>query len=241
MSTTQAKEIILDRISVEVFLGHNAIGVYIALSKHSSALNALPYHQALGTIQRHAFDAFILSLCKLYERPSERYPNYSIPTTLKILRADPCCLAAGIQNSVGLEQFIRTHVDNNFAVRGPDDITRIPSLLLDHFSDHCPRTPPRDGNKLDQTLDALKVLRDKRVAHHEDADLASLSKTDLDGALRLLAFAQTYINLVGSGFFGFSQETEVAVDRFNPNKSVVWPELIRMIGTLEQASGHVRK
>ncbi len=241
MSTTQVKNIILDRIKVEVLLGHNAIGVYIALSDHSSTLNALPFHQALGTIQRHALDSFILSLCKLYERPSQRYPNYSIPTTLALLREDPSNLAAGIQNHVCLEQFIQAQVDHSFAVRCPDDMARIPMLLLDHFSEQCPRTPPRDGNELDHILDALKVLRDKRVAHHEDADLASLSKTDLDGALRLLAFAQTYINLVGYGFFGFSLEAEVDADEFGPSKSVVWPELNRMIGLLEQEGGHVRK
>lgn len=241
MSTTQVKDIILDRIRVEVFLGHNAIGVYIALSDHSSALNALPFCQALGTIQRHALDSFILSLCKLYEGPSPRYPNYSVPTTLALLREDTSSLAAGIQNHVRLERFVQAHVDHSFAVRSPNDIAQIPELLLKHFSEQCPRTPPRDGNELDHVLDALKVLRDKRVAHHEDADLASLSKTDLDGALRLLAFAQTYINLVGYGFFGFSQEAEVDADEFAPNKSVVWPELNRMIGLLEQESGHVRK
>lgn len=81
-----------------------------------------------------------------------------------------------------------------------------------------------------------KFFRDKRVAHHEDADLASLSKTDLNGALRLLTFAQTYVNLVGSGFFGFSQEGEVYVDRFDPHKRIVWPELNRMIELFEQGA-----
>ncbi|HBA85522.1 MAG TPA: hypothetical protein DCZ95_15660 [Verrucomicrobia bacterium] len=240
MSTTQVKDIILDRINVEVFLGHNALGVYIALSDHSSILNALPFRQALGTIQRHALDSFILSLCKLYEKPNQKYPNYSIPTTLALLQEDRFNLADRIQNHVRLEQFIQANVDNSFVVRCSDDMTRIPALLLDHFSEQCPRTPPRDRKELDYILDALKVLRDKRVAHHENADLASLSKANLDGALRLLAFAQTYINLVGYGFFGFSQEAEVNSDGFAPSKSVVWPELNRMIGLLEE-SGHVRK
>lgn len=236
MSTPQAKDIILDRIKVEVFIGHNAIGVYIALSDHASTLNSMPFHQALGTIQRHALDAFILSVCKLYEGPSERYPNYSIPTTLELLRGTPSDLAAGIQNHLRLARFIQIRVDDTFAVRGPDDIKRIPGLLLDYFTEQCPRTPPRDGNELDYILGALKVLRDKRVAHHENVDLTSLSKIDLDGALRLLAFAQTYINLVGYGFFGVSQEAEVDAGRFDPSKSAVWPEMNRMIGRLEQGA-----
>lgn len=235
MSIEKAKDVILDRIAIEVFLGHNAIAVYMALSDHSQALNALPFHQALGTIQRHALDAFILCLCKLYEKPDHRYPNFSIPTTIHMLQEGISNLTVGVQNGVRLDQFVKKYIDPAFTAEAPGNISRLPALILDHFTDLCPRTPPRKGKELDLVLDALKVLRDKRVAHNEDSDLSSLSKTDLDGALRLLAFAQTYVNLVGYGFFGFSQEGEVEADRFDPNKSVVWPELNRMIGLLEQS------
>jgi hypothetical protein len=238
MSIVRAKEIILDRVSTEVFLGHNAIGVYIALSDHSLKLKTLPFRQALGTVQRHALDAFILSLCKLYEKPNQRYPNFSIPTTLALLREDTSGISAGIQNYIRLERFIQSNIDSTFTVRGPDEIARIPALVLDYFAEQCPRTPVRNGKELDRIFDAMKTLRDKRVAHHEDAGLSSLSKTDLDGALRLLAFAQTYVNLVGSGFFGFSQKGEVDAATFHPCKSIVWPELNRMIGLLEQDAPH---
>lgn len=237
MSILRAKKIILDRISIEVFLGHNAIGAYIALSDRSSTLNALPFRRALGTVQRHALDAFILSLCKLYEKPN-RYPNFSIPTTLALLQENTSGLSAGIQSHVRLEQFIQSHIDSNFAVRGPEEMAHIPTLVLDYFAEQCPQTLAGNGKELDRIFDALKVLRDKRVAHHEDVDLSSLSKTDLDGALRLLAFAQTYVNLVGYGFFGFSQEGEVDVATFDPCRSVVWPELNRLIGLLEQDASH---
>ena len=236
MSTVKAKDIILDRISVEVFVGHNAIAVYIALSEHSHALNNLPFKQALGTVQRHALDAFVLSLCKLYEKPDKRYPNYSIPTTVALLKETVSDLTVRPQSQAQLENFIQTRIDPTFTVVDQSRIGCIPGIILNHFSKECPRTPPRDENELDHILDALKVLRDKRVAHHEDADLSSLSKTSLDGALCLLAFAQTYVNIVGYGFFGFSQEGEVTADRFEPCKSVVWPELNRMIRLLEQAS-----
>lgn len=236
MSSTQAKEIIFNRINTEVFLGHNAIGVYIAISDHSSKLNALPYRQALGTMRHHALAAFILSLCKLYEKPNKRYPNYSIPTTLTLLRENPSDLSLENRNYVRLAQFIQLHIDPSFAIESENDITCIPSLILDYFWQQCPQTPPRHGNEMDQILEALKVLRDKRVAHHEDANLSLLPKTDLTGALELLAFAQTYINLVGYGFFGFSQDGEVDASRFDPCNCVVWPELKSMIKQLEQSA-----
>ena len=133
-----------------------------------------------------------------------------------------------------LEQFIQEKVSQEFVVRNPNHIRLIPGLVLKYFVEECPRTPPRDGKESDIIFDALKVIRDKRVAHHEDADLSLLSKTDLDGAIQLLTFAQTYVNLVGYGFFGFSPKGIVSVESFAPAKSTLWPELSRMIGLLEQ-------
>jgi hypothetical protein len=236
MSTVRVKDIILDRISVEIFLGHNAIAVYVALSDHSHTLNYLQLHRALGTIQRHALDAFILSLCKLYEKPDNRYPNFSIPTTIRMLQEDLSCFTNRVYNSARLERFVKANIDSNFSVRTSSDISLLPELILNYFSEQYPRTPPREGNELDLILDALKVLRDKRVAHHEDADLSSFSKTDIAGAQRLLAFAQTYVNLVGYGLFGFTKEAEVGTNKFDPQKSVVWPEMEQIIGLLEQSN-----
>ncbi|MBW2016777.1 MAG: hypothetical protein JRJ01_08040 [Deltaproteobacteria bacterium] len=235
MSTLQAKDIIFDQISTELFLGHNAIGVYMALSEHSAKLTSSPYRQAFGIIQRHALDAFILSVCKLYEKPNQRYPNYSIPTTLELIKKDIPNLSLENLDIVKLVKFIQQKIDSNFAICQKDDISRIPTLIRDYFSLHCPQTPPRAGYELDGILDALKVLRDKRVAHHENTDISSMNTTDLNGALQLLAFGKTYINIVGYGFFGFSTNGIVSTDKFEPQKSVIWSELNLMIKVLEQA------
>jgi hypothetical protein len=232
MSIEKAKDIILDRIPIEISHGHNAIAVYMALSDNSNTLNATPFHNILGTIQQHALDAFILSVCKLYEKPNRRYPNFSIPTTICMLKKGQSELTVKGQKVVVWEPFIKAHIDPNFTAAALTDTSQLPDLILAHFSEKCPRTPLREGNKLDLDLDAVKVLRDKRIAHSEDADLSLLSKTDLDGAKRLLSFAKTYMNLVGFGFFGFSQEGEVRCGDFEPCKSVVWPELNRMIDLL---------
>lgn len=233
MGTEKAKDIILNRVMVEVFLAHNAIAVYVALSDHSQPLNASRFKRTLGFMQRHAFDSFVLSICRLFEKPSERYPNFSIPTALNLLQQSRTTLTQGIQNPALLEEFIRSRIDSRFVAINQNQIERIPAILLDYFSNECPRTPPREEKELDIILDALKVLRDKCVAHHEDTDLSSLSKTDLDGALRLLSFANTLVNLVGYGLFGFSMHSEVTADHFEPSKSVVWPEINRMIEILE--------
>ncbi len=236
MVNNKAKDIILNQIRVEIFLGHNAVATYMALSDQSESLNASHFREILGTVQRQAFDAFVLSLCKLFERPSNRYPNYSIPSTLELLlQGDLSDLSKGIQNPILLEQFVITRIDPSFVLTDEAKVKTIPELILKYFSEECPKTPPRDANELDVILDAVKVLRDKRVAHHEETDISSLSKTDLDGALRLLAFAGTYVNIVGFGFFGFSTEGEVSAEYFQPSRSTLWPGINRMISLLGPA------
>ena len=174
MKLAKAKEIALHRILDEIFVGHNAISVYISLSDHAASLNASHFKDALGSMQRHSLDAFILSLCKIYEKPDNRYPNYSIPTAIVYLQEDMTGLHNGIQNHIKLEQFIQAQIDSNFSVTSATDLERIPRMIVTWFAERCPQTPPREGYELDPVLDALKVLRDKRVAHHEVGEFPHL-------------------------------------------------------------------
>ena len=51
----------------------------------------------------------------------------------------------------------------------------------------------------------------------------------------MLAFAQTYVNVVGFGFFSNSKNRgEVTYKDFAPSKSAIWPEIIEMIKLLEK-------
>jgi hypothetical protein len=231
MSLEKAKEIIFNNLPVEIFLGHNAIGTYIAISEHAEFLNKSRFTHAFGLIQQHAHGAFILSLCKLFEKPNSRFPNLSIPTAICYLREQLASLASLKYDCIKFEKFIQDHIDNTFEMASQSDIERIPSLILRHFDDTCPQTPPREGYVLDHELDAMKVLRDKRVAHPEDCKLDGMSKTDLDGALSLLVYAQTFVNICGYGFFGFSRESVATLDQFEPSRSEAWSQLSKIIKT----------
>ena len=228
MDVATAKDIALNRTPTEIFVAHNAIAVYMAISEHATSLNASRFKQTLGSVQHHALGSFILSICTMYEKPN-KYPNYSIPTALAILKNNAQSLAAGIQNPVTLVDFIRSHIDSAFS---ESDVGRIPTLLLDFFSDHCAQTPPRKDHPRDDVLYALKVLRDKRVAHHEAINISGMSETDLDGALDLLAFAKSFVNLVGYGLFGFSTNGWTCASEFAPQESVLWGEIQELVGTL---------
>jgi hypothetical protein len=234
MNFDKAKEIMFEHLPVEISLAHDAIGMYIAISEQSKALNKPRFAHAFGLIQRHALGAFILSLCKLFEPQNPRYPNFSIPTAICHLQDHLVALPSPNQNCIKLEVFIQNHIDHTFKMARQADLVRGPALILEYFADTYPQVPPRRGNDLDHVLDALKVLRDKRVAHPEDCNLEELSKTDLDGALRLLAYAKTFVNICGYGFFGFSMEAVATVDQLEPKKSKAWSQVSNIIRALQQ-------
>ena len=229
------KDIIFDHIEPEIYNGHNAIGVFIALSKHSTKLNASGFRRTFGMIQRYALDALVLSLCKLYERPNKRYPNsnFSIPTAIGLMREDASDISLPRHNYVPLEGFIQSEINHGFSVKSKDDIDGMSAQILNYFERKCPQTPARNGQKLDRIFDALKTLRDKRVAHDESVDLSPYNKTDMDGAQKLLAFAKTYVNVAGYGIFGHTGEKTVAdAADFAPEKSDTWAEMSRIISLL---------
>lgn len=226
MPLLRLKNIVFDRIPVEIFIAHEALGIFMAISDKSDVLNTVSHRNIFGIIQRQSLGTFILSLCKLFERASKKYQNFSIPTALEYLYQHLDNVTVTDQSFAKLIEFIRSEIDPTFDVQ---DRNRIPQMVYTHFENLCPRTPLRDGNKLDAILDALKVIRDKRVAHHEDHDLAGLTVTDLDGAIELLCFAQTFVNIIGFGLFGFSMDTITLPENFAPDKTESYNQINSLI------------
>jgi len=233
MNLKKAKEIVLDYLPNEIFAGHNAIAIFKAVSDHADQINKTRFKDSIGTVQLHALGALILSFCKLYERKSDKYPNYSIPTAIAYLKDNGDWRGCIQPNRVKLQRFIQCKIDESFVIKIKADLDREINLIVDYFEIHCPQTSkPRPKHELDTILDALKVLRDKQIAHYEDNDLQGLSGTDLDGTLRLLAFAQTFVNIIGYGFFGFSRHSISTPEEFIPNKSILWPQMQEILEIL---------
>lgn len=232
MPISKLKEILFDQIPVEIFLAREALGVHMAIAEKSDFLNHSGYRHIFGGIQRQALGAFILSLCKLFERRNKKHPNYSIPTALVHFRSVSIDIAVPDQSAAKLDEYIRTEIDPSFSVHDPLKAITAAHMVCTHFEEQCPRTPPRAGKILDATLDALKVLRDKRVAHHEDNSLVGLTSTDLDSAIELLCFAQTFVNIVGYGFFGFSLKSTAQPAEVAPDRSESGAQMKKMIEEL---------
>jgi hypothetical protein len=71
-----------------------------------------------------------------------------------------------------------------------------------------------------------------RFAHHEDRSIQDLTKTDLDGVLQPLAFTKTFVNIVAYGFFGFSLDAIADPAEFEPDRSITWAQMNKIVENL---------
>ncbi|MBN2310534.1 MAG: hypothetical protein JXR94_16285, partial [Candidatus Hydrogenedentes bacterium] len=209
MSSEQLTSI-LGRISVEIWLAHEALGVYAASAEAAQALQGRNFNHLFGVIQRHARDALILSVCNLFEKPNKSYPNYSVPSALAKIE-DTCDWqeVTPLNSIPKLHEFIRQRIEPAFDICQPDAELTAAQLVFEYFKQECPGcSGERKNNALGDALDAVKVLRDKRVAHVENHDLEGLPQADFGGIIKLLCFAEDFDRFVSLGLFGFSLAAE---------------------------------
>lgn len=150
------------------------------------------FGELFGTIQGAAITQFVLAITKLYERPSQRYPNLSLPSVLKHIEANAERLEIKEERlaRLGLE---RLGVDPSFLARKdpPHEKTR---LLASVISERLPDTDNTEA------LRALKTLRDKRIAHPEAIELTEIEKTTWGQAEPLLSIARTTVGIIGDAY-----------------------------------------
>ncbi|MEA1994964.1 MAG: hypothetical protein U9N18_02240 [Campylobacterota bacterium] len=204
MTVYEAKETIFRKITTEIFSAKQAASVYQNIGKQSSTLNTSRYREFFGLIQSYALSFLILSLGKLFEKPCQRNPNFSILTVLDCLINNLQGVPANKGSLWKLASYLSSNRKEQEAlILNPE---RIKHDLLDDFKNRCPTLPARPGYQLDSAYEGVRVLRDKRVAHSENCDLSCLPKLTGNDIEALIAYCESFKYLVGYGLFGFSMK-----------------------------------
>ncbi|HPA20880.1 MAG TPA: hypothetical protein PLU30_24240 [Verrucomicrobiae bacterium] len=192
----QLREVIKHGITVDIldaerawFLVQEILGTHDAL--------APPWKTFSSHLASMAVNQITLSACKIFEVEKRQYPLWSIPTALKILSANAGVLR--VNNRLAVERRLAragfTPVNIN-----DEDITR---HIANHFDQILPNTQYRGNNlRACQTLDHLKLWRDKRVAHNEMIDPDHLPPVEMNDVWELLALAKRFVGVVGLAYIG---------------------------------------
>jgi hypothetical protein len=150
------------------------------------------FEELFGTIQSLAINQFVLSVTKIYEKPSRRYPNLSVPSILESVEenADQLKLLEPQLVRRGLE-FLRIATSEFDAADAPSKKNLVIARCL------RAKLPNIDKNN---ALRALKTLRDKKIAHPEDIDLDTIEKTTYEQAEKLLNLPRGIVGILGNAY-----------------------------------------
>lgn len=194
MSTTSHKDELtkmLNGIVADVFLARRSHSLLMSIGQQGAKLEGKRYTQFFSQLQGVLADHFIIHVTKLYESPQRSHSNISIPTILKYIKNNQSNLpitetGLAIQNLKGLGR----DVNEQLLLK---DLS-LTDIILHHFNNSLPTI------ESSIELNALKVLRDKRISHREAIDISGFPTTTYKNVISLITFAEDFLCVVGPAF-----------------------------------------
>ena len=184
---------ILRRGLVEfIFEAEQALSLVEACGQNTEALAARNLGELFGTIQGLAINQFVLSITTIYERPNGRYPNLSVLSVLNYIEEQADKLEI---KELGLLRRGLERLDIVPYALDEADSEKEKNVLLARLLREC---VPNIQETL--ALNALKELRDKKIAHPEDINLESIQRTTWEEAEKLLAPMRDIVGIVGDAY-----------------------------------------
>lgn len=182
------KRLVSDGISTDIYLAHEAHGIFRTIGERAPSATASTYQPMLVALQAYASAEFVLAVTRLLERQRGTYELHSVHGVLMFLRDN----ARGIpvQQPHWIQQSMERLGMWGRMPREPglEQTNAVVDALLSKLPHHT-----NSG-----ALKALKDLRDKRIAHPERAAPEGLSTTSWAEALRLLEIPVEALGVCGA-------------------------------------------
>jgi hypothetical protein len=183
------KDYLLDGIAAEIFWADEAYALAEEIGKYVEQINTAGFGDLFGSLQTILSDRQTLSVTKMFDSPSRKYPTRSIPATLKFL-----------EEHAGLWKVPQRHVVHQALIEAGADSAHVKLLstvelthgIVDHYRGALA--------KLSQPLEALRQSRDKIIAHNEDIERSTLQRPTWGGAKSLVDYAKNFVSTIGFGY-----------------------------------------
>jgi len=185
----QLKDLIQEGPVSDIFRAEQALSMFEAIREVSEKINKSAHKWVFGTIQSMCVDQFVLSICKLYEKPG-RYSLRSVPGVLKFLK----------DNAEKLKIIDSYHLDNQMTRLGTDISELLELKGKDKTVYVSKRLSSKQPKHLNETLETIVNLRNKFIAHPEIIDVRSLQKTKWESAKKLLQYPKDVVGAISDGY-----------------------------------------
>ncbi|NTW50094.1 MAG: hypothetical protein HGB19_10250 [Chlorobiales bacterium] len=175
----------------DISLARLSYSLLMSTGRNGKKSETTRYRQLFEDLQRVLSDHVILNITKLFEKPNSRYEIISLPTTLQVI----------VENIANLDIVERPLVGQQLHGLGidvPQPWTLPPVELSQVIVKYFANTLESLENST--TLEALRVLRNKRIAHRELIDISGSPTTTFCDAFELIKFAQNFVIVAGTAY-----------------------------------------
>ena len=206
----------------EIFRAEQALSILDTTGELANEINKNNYGEVFSTFQAFCIDQIILSINKLYEKPG-RYQLKSIPAILNYFLENSQSLEVTQPNLLN-QQLMRLNMQVFVTEETDQNVMNI--LIHQKMINHIPDISNNE------TLAALKTLRDKRIAHPEDISVESLPKPTWSAVEELLTPAKDIVGIIGDGYLSTAYMLEDGEYLLSTDATRVGRGIRRLLGNL---------
>ena len=196
-----AKEIVksyfMEGIVADLFAAEQTYALLKQIGQNANAINQANFGALFGPLQSVLSNAFFLSIAKLFEKPSKKYPTRSIPSVLQLLESSSNELLVG-QRIIVMRRLAAAGMNIESLAEISD--SAITSRIVQFYYRSLPSTELVAWCEMSRSLHAVVTRRDKVVAHNEMIDRSALPHTSWADIEQLMSYAKGFIDVVGIGY-----------------------------------------
>jgi hypothetical protein len=183
------KDYLLHGIAAEIVWAEEAYALAETISQHRQAIRAAGYTSLFGSLQLAYSDRQTLSVTKIFDRPTKKYPTRSIRATLDILKTY-AELWTVPQWHVLHETLIEAGAESTSVERLSN--VELTHAIVGHYEGTLVKLAP--------ALSELRESRNKIIAHNEAIDRSTLQPPTWGAALSLVEYAKDFVSTIGCGY-----------------------------------------
>ncbi|RYZ90160.1 MAG: hypothetical protein EOP06_08275 [Proteobacteria bacterium] len=190
---------VIQGIVKELFIADEAKALCAEIGNHAEKVNSQGLGELFGSLQAAYSERQTLSIAKLFDPPSNKYPTRSIPAVIDFM-----------ERNVSALPVTQTHVLHKRLVFAGHDELKVKSLSNEQLArEVCadlqstlPKGKQGNTDPLSVALLKVKESRDKAIAHNEAVHPSARQWTTWGEEELLVDYAKDFVALVSFGFLG---------------------------------------
>ena len=186
---------LVEGVRNDIYRAEQCIAIFDRISDARKPLNDGNFGDLFGSLQGFLVSELTLAMTRTFERPCKKYPNRSLPSAIALIDEQaeelPIAQSELLQRDLGklgvkkedMDGLSRPHMNR---------------LAAKTFGRQLP--DPDDNPDLQKTLNALRAMRDKQIAHHERVSAEEMPKTQWGKIPPLLDVPKGVIGIIGHAY-----------------------------------------